>query len=76
MSTPNKYHPTGRLYTAREYADRRRALTPVYLVLHPLVGRACQPHDTGRNAKKRMARTLGYKSLKQWDRVLERRAQF
>lgn len=31
MPTPNKYHGSGRLYTAKEYRDRKHALRPTYL---------------------------------------------
>lgn len=83
MSTPNEYHPSGRLYTAREYVARRRALTPVYVVIgystDPLArlkqGKLL-PHDTGRNAAKKAARLMGWRSLKQRDRVNERAAIF
>lgn len=32
MSKPNKYHPTGRLYTSKELSARRWALVPTYVV--------------------------------------------
>lgn len=32
MTKPNKYHSSGREYTAGELADRRLASAPVYLV--------------------------------------------
>lgn len=82
MSTPNKYHSSGREYTATELAERRRALTPVYLVLgysaNPLVqaqqriGKQCQPYDKDRNTAKQVVRGRGFKSLKQYNRWLER----
>lgn len=67
MSTPNKYHGSGRIYTAREYSNRKHAMQPTYLITN---GRKAkdQPHDVGRNAAKRLARKFGYKSLKQLDR--------
>lgn len=71
MSTPNKYHSSGREYTATELAERRRAATPVYLVLSSYV-----PYHKGRNDRKRVLRASGFKSLKQWDRHLERTNQF
>jgi hypothetical protein len=66
MSIPNKYHSSGRMYTARESIERRRALAGAYVHAQPKAYN--RPYDEGRNAKKRMARTLGYKSLKQWER--------
>lgn len=78
MPTPNKYHGSGRLYTAKEYRDRKHAMRGAYLVigysanhLHAAQQRLtgdCQPRDKGRNERKRTARRLGYKSLKQWVR--------
>jgi hypothetical protein len=83
MSTPNKYHGSGRMYTAKEYRDRRRALTPTYLVLgysadplQRLEQGKLLPYYKGINAAKRTARLMGWKSLKQRDRVNERAAQF
>lgn len=52
MSTPSKYHPSGRLYTAKEYRDRKHALRPDYLLVDPR-----KPYNTGRNAAKRVKRT-------------------
>lgn len=78
MSTPNKYHSSGRMYTAREYADRKHALRHAYLVVgyshEPLVQTQqrvtgdCKPYNVGRNAQKRQARAQGFKSLKQASR--------
>lgn len=78
MPTSNKYHSSGRIYTAREYNDHKHAMQPTYLVegystdmLKQVEQRRlgqCKPHDVGRNAAKRLARKLGYKSLKQLDR--------
>ncbi len=66
MPTQNKYHGSGRIYTAREYSDRKNAMRPTYVYLD---GKAkSQPRDIGRNAAKRTARKLGFKSLKQLDR--------
>lgn len=82
MSTPNKYHSSGREYTATELAERRRAATPVYLVLgysDDMLKQAeqrrlgqCQPYDKDRNTAKQVVRGRGFKSLKQYNRWLER----
>jgi len=72
MPTPNKYHSSGRLYTAKEYRDRKHALRPTYLVAHPMPGVSLipdKPYNIGRNAKKRAVRAHGFKSLKQWLRT-------
>lgn len=79
MPTPNKYHGSGRLYTAKEYRDRKHDLRPTYVVAGHTVprnnsipgalrGSTIQPYDKGNNERKRTARRLGYKSLKQWVR--------
>lgn len=67
MPTPNKYHGSGRLYTAKEYRDRKHAMRPTYLMQNRVNG-VLQPRDKGNNERKRLARKLGYKSLKQWAR--------
>lgn len=75
----NKYHSTGRLYTAKESQTRAEAIfAPKFLVagysadmLKQVEQRRlgqCKPHDIGRNAAKRQIRALGYKSLKQYHR--------
>lgn len=63
MSTPNKYHPTGRLYTADELGQRRWALIPTYLVrgyvadpLKRIAQGKLLPYNVGKNATKRAAR--------------------
>ena len=79
MPTPNKYHGSGRLYTAEEYRDRKHYLRPTYVTTgykvprnkslpQALQGPIIQPRDKGNNGRKRLARRLGYKSLKQWVR--------
>lgn len=77
--TPNKYHSSGRLYTAKEYADRKKAAQPRYLWvsvdLEEVKGVTIpvypgSTYDIAKNATKRSARALGFKSLKNWDRHL------
>lgn len=64
MPTPNKYHGSGRLYTAKEYRDRKHALRPTYLVTgyshDPLTAHQqrlagdCKPYNVGKNRAKRL----------------------
>lgn len=55
--TPNKYRPDGTLYTSTELSIRRHRLTPNYIVRHNSYAMP-KPHNTGRNAKKRLARLI------------------
>lgn len=81
MPTPNKYHGSGRLYTAKEYRDRKHAMRPTYLVAgyspDPLQAAQqrltgdCKPYIKGRNKRKRAARLAGFKSLAQRDRLAD-----
>lgn len=80
--TPNKYHSSGRLYTEQEYAGREKAAQLRYLWvsvdLERLPNGVAVPvypgstYDIAKNATKRSAKSLGFKSLKNWDRRLER----
>ena len=79
MPTPNKYHGSGRLYTAKEYRDRKHAMRPTYIhtgyspdMLDQMVQRRlgqCVPYNKARNTMKREVRRQGFKSLKQWERT-------
>lgn len=53
--TANKYHPTGRLYTADELKARSWALIPTYLVKNP--GKPYRSPERGaKKARKAMAK--------------------
>ena len=64
MTTLNKYHPTGRLYTSTELAVRRHKLTPKYIHRHPMpigskmLQAPMRPYCQHRNANKRLHRRI------------------
>jgi hypothetical protein len=75
--TPNKYHSSGRPYTAEELAARAydslpRMVVPGYSGAESIAERRLKPFDDRINEAKRNARSLGYKSLKQFHRALHR----